>query len=346
MFRRLLQRLLTLTFVSLLFSSTALATCADLDPEKLMNPVSRLFIFERVWVTVEREYIYENYGGLDWGAAKGGYRSHILSADTNADFYGRMDDMILDLQDQHSVYLSPWDSCDEDDFHAGALDDEVPNYLPTVSRLDARPDVVYIDIPTFDSAQVPGALDEQFRQNLGADKVSAVIIDLRHNYGGYLRSAYQVLGQFAIGKLGFEYDAHSEYPVVQRKGLYYNRFKDVPVIVLVNEHTHSAAEIVAGVLQAERNATVVGASASAGNTEMLLPFDYRDGSRLWLAVGGFKLRSGHNLEGVGVVPDVLVEHALTGLEQHEAAQGEAADAVLEAALQTVELFSVQASSGQ
>jgi len=51
---------------------------------------------------------------------------------------------------------------------------------------------------------------------------------------------------------------------------------------------------------------VIGATASAGNTEIVMPFDFRDGSRLWLAVSSFRLRDGTNLEGRGVIPDILI----------------------------------------
>lgn len=279
-----------------------------------MNPAYRLFVFERVWATVDREYIYEGFGGVDWDAAHSKYRRAALSVDDNAEFYKLLDDMILDLRDQHSVYLAPWDSCEEDSFHAGERINDVPNYLPIVSRLEDYPEVLYIDIPSFDSNKVPEVLEEQLELALAKGEVSSVVLDMRHNYGGYLSSAFKVLGQFTSGKLGYKYDKRGQYPVVQRKGSFYTELEHLPIVVLVDSRTHSAAEITAGVLQAERGALVVGETPSAGNTEMLLPFDYRDGSRLWLAVGGFTLKSGHNFESVGVVPDVMVDDMLVGLD--------------------------------
>jgi carboxyl-terminal processing protease len=45
----------------------------------------------------------------------------------------------------------------------------------------------------------------------------------------------------------------------------------------------------------------------SGNTETIYAHALRDGSRLWLAQEGFRLRDGSNLEGRGVVPDVLLD---------------------------------------
>ena len=298
-----------------LASSFAVAQCSKISPDELMNPAYRLFVFERLWITVDREYIYDGFGGVNWDEAHKEYRKAALSVNDNAEFYDLLADMVAELRDDHSSYLAPWESCEEDSFHAGELVDVVPNYLPIVSRLEDYPDVLHIDIPSFDSAQVPDVLEEQLDLALEEDnEVSAIVIDMRHNYGGYLSSAFKVLGQFTSGKLGYQYVKRGQYPVVQRKGSHYSELEDVPIVVLLDNHTHSAAEITAGILQAERGALVVGETPSAGNTEMLLPFDYRDGSRLWLAVGGFTLENGHNFESVGVIPDVTVDDVLVGLD--------------------------------
>lgn len=279
-----------------------------------MDESFRGYLFSRVWDTVNEAYIYREFGGLDWQDTEARYRESILNVTSNEDFYLTVDEMILELNDDHSIYLSPWDSCaedyvsyDEEPFNDEGTDLAAYRYLPSVKRLEAQPGVMYIDLPTFDAFEVPQVLEKELRASLRQGEVDAIILDLRHNYGGYLEAAYDVLGQFVKGKLGIQFDAYGDHTVSRRRGLYYNRLADVPMIVLVDRETHSAAEIVAGVLQAERGATVIGATHSAGNTEMLLPYDFIDGSRLWLAVGGFKLRDGTNMEGVGVVPDVLVD---------------------------------------
>ncbi|MEX2501639.1 MAG: S41 family peptidase, partial [Trueperaceae bacterium] len=86
---------------------------------------------------------------------------------------------------------------------------------------------------------------------------------------------------------------------------------DLPLGVWIDGDVHSAAEGLAGALQASGRATVVGAT-SAGNVEAVLPFCLRDGSQLWIATGVLAPIGGPTWLGSGVVPDhpVAPEHAL------------------------------------
>jgi carboxyl-terminal processing protease len=77
-------------------------------------------------------------------------------------------------------------------------------------------------------------------------------------------------------------------------------------VVFVDADTHSAAELVAGILALNRDSIIIG-QTSAGNTEIVYPCDFSDGSRLWLATGGFQLADGTEIEGRGVVPDVIID---------------------------------------
>lgn len=61
----------------------------------------------------------------------------------------------------------------------------------------------------------------------------------------------------------------------------------------------------AGVLQAEVGAYVIG-KPSLGNTETIYAYELTGGARLWLAQESFRLRTGINLEGLGIQPDVEV----------------------------------------
>ena len=90
------------------------------------------------------------------------------------------------------------------------------------------------------------------------------------------------------------------------KGDLYDRLKNVPIIVLVDQDSASNAEILAATLQAAKRARVVG-TRTMGNTETIVPYDLDDGSRLWLAEYGFKLPDGSTIEGKGVTPDAIVD---------------------------------------
>jgi len=304
-------KLVTLIILYFLFS-TAFAACpASIKAQDLMPPLMRNLVFQRVWKTVADNYVYEDFRGIDWQSSKENYAKDILHARSNKAFYLSLDQMIYDLNDDHSVYLAPWESCIEDEQileDESQQSDQPQEKLEevTLERLEANPTVVLATVTSFDSQFVDEAFTLELRNLLLEGSVDTLIIDLRNNYGGYIDTAFNMLGHFVQGKLGLEIDRQGQYPIIISSGRYFNRLKDTQVIVFVNEESHSASELFAGILQLERGALIVG-SRSAGNTELLLPFDFLDGSRLWLAVSSFRLRNGINLEGQGVIPDILVE---------------------------------------
>ena len=73
--------------------------------------------------------------------------------------------------------------------------------------------------------------------------------------------------------------------------------------MLIDGNVNSAAEGLAGALQAKGRATVIG-ETSAGNVEAVLPFCLRDGSQAWIATGVLAPIGAPTWEGRGVVPDV------------------------------------------
>ena len=292
---------LTFTF----WLGLAEASCRGIqESDELMSALSRNIIFERVWNTVDDNYIYDDFRGVDWQASKHYYGQEILKVANNAEFYETLSSMIFQLQDDHSVYLTPWETCWEDS--QSSLEPDVPETILELQRLEQDPRIVLIRLKHFDTT----SLDEEFslalRETFRDGDISTVILDLRHNFGGYLDTAFNILGQFFYGKLGYETDQYGTYPLKNTAGKYYRRLENTRLIVLVDHESHSAAEIVAAVLQLERGATIIG-TVSAGNTEIVLPYDFLDGSRLWLAVSKFTLRNGVSLEDRGVIPDLIVQ---------------------------------------
>lgn len=82
----------------------------------------QLQIFEELWHIVNEEYLYPDFNGLDWGAIYEEYRQLVESGLSDADFYLAMDEMILRLGDDHSVYLSPQEVAEEEAIFAGEND--------------------------------------------------------------------------------------------------------------------------------------------------------------------------------------------------------------------------------
>jgi C-terminal peptidase prc len=179
--------------------------------------------------------------------------------------------------------------------------------LPSASRLEADPSVGYLVIPSFD----PEDMDEQVADELeklveGDEPLAGIVVDLRGNGGGLIDTMERIVGQFMTGEGGKYASRGREHLMIPPRGTMYQELKDVPLVVLVDEGSESASEMMTGALQHRGRAKVVGVS-SAGNTETVYPYDFDDGSRLWLAEEGFQLPDGSTLEGTGVIPDAEID---------------------------------------
>ena len=100
------------------------------------------------------------------------------------------------------------------------------------------------------------------------------------------------------------------------------------IVVLVNEYTHSAAEMVASFAQEHHLATVVGIR-TAGEVLGGANFKLRNGYRLRIPVAGWYTWEGHCIEGTGVEPDVGVENSPESLAVGIDAQLEKAKEVVQ-----------------
>jgi C-terminal peptidase prc len=68
-----------------------------------------LRIFTELWETVRDSYLYPDYNGADWDATGQAYRARIEAGLSDEEFWIAMDDMLLELNDDHSIFLSPTD---------------------------------------------------------------------------------------------------------------------------------------------------------------------------------------------------------------------------------------------
>ncbi|MCS6897844.1 MAG: S41 family peptidase, partial [Nitrospira sp.] len=157
----------------------------------------------------------------------------------------------------------------------------------------------------------------QFQESTGKDlakaikqfkeqKVQGVIIDLRNNPGGLLTAAVDVSEQFLpSGKL-IVYTKSRD----GKKDEWFAKGKDqldnLPLIVLVNEGSASASEIVAGALQDWGRAVVVGnTSFGKGSVQTILALG--DGSGLRLTTARYYTPKGRTIQSTGITPDIVVK---------------------------------------
>ena len=171
----------------------------------------------------------------------------------------------------------------------------------TVSRL--RGDIQLIRVAAF--TRGVGKQVRQAMANLPA--TSGVVLDLRGDPGGLLTEAVEVAGAFLAGGVVVSYQKRDE-PLHELDALGTGQ-TTIPLVVLVDGGTASAAEIVAAALQ-DRNRAVVVGSRTYGKGSVQEPMTLADGSALEFTVGRYLTPSGRSIDGIGVDPDISVQSSL------------------------------------
>ena len=172
-----------------------------------------------------------------------------------------------------------------------------------------EPDGVgYIRISSFAETtqrEVSKALDDLSAKSHG--KLKGLVLDLRNNPGGLLDQAVHVAGDFLNGGLtvsirGRSPDDNRPFPAPPNG----DRLPGVPMVVLINGASASAAEIVAGALQDRHRAEILGTqSFGKGSVQTIIPLDGHGALRLTTA--RYYTPSGRSIQGQGVTPDRVVE---------------------------------------
>ncbi|HYP39016.1 MAG TPA: S41 family peptidase [Chloroflexia bacterium] len=187
---------------------------------------------------------------------------------------------------------------------------------PSGHRLAANPEIGYLIIPDLFLEEMDELVEDELRNLLRGEPLEGLVVDIRGNGGGLRTVMRNILGHFITGNAGTFYTKTGSQPLTIPQGRLYDQLEPIPVVVLIDGGTESAAEWMAGAVQAKDRATVVGVT-SAGNTETVYPYDLTDGSRLWVAQESFKLPDGTALEGRGVVPDVEIDQDWTAYSEEK-----------------------------
>jgi carboxyl-terminal processing protease len=136
---------------------------------------------------------------------------------------------------------------------------------------------------------------------------AGVVLDLRGNPGGLLTEAVEVASAFLDGGAVVSYEKRDE--PVRHLDAVGDGDTTMPLVVIVDAGTASAAEVVAAALQDRNRAVIVGAR-TFGKGSVQEPHELSDGSAIEITVGRYLTPSGRSLDGVGIAPDVLVASRL------------------------------------
>ena len=175
--------------------------------------------------------------------------------------------------------------------------------VPTVDgeALPGSPDIAYISISQF--ASDTGTELKDTLNNMNISKFKGLILDMRYNHGGELNAAVQVASYFVpTGPVVYIVDKQGNIDTKMATGTYLG----MPMVVLVNEESASAAEIVAGAIKDEKTATLVGVKTfGKGIVQTIFPLD--SGTSVKLTTAKYLTPNKVSINKIGIEPDVKVE---------------------------------------
>ncbi len=191
-----------------------------------------------------------------------------------------------------------------------------------------EPGYAYVRLSQF-QVRTPESLVAGLRQFLNRDdgRVAGIVLDLRDNPGGLLSAAVGVSAVFlpagapvvftegmakgANMRLFAQREDYLRHGATDHLKTVPEELRTLPMVVLVNGASASAAEIVAGALQDNQRATVLGTHTyGKGSVQVIIPFG--DGTGMKLTTAYYYTPRGRVVEGKGVIPDVVVEGKAAG----------------------------------
>lgn len=192
---------------------------------------------------------------------------------------------------------------DQEPFSVTLVRDTIPDVTVFHSMLEDPDDIGYIRIGFF-SARTTNELQEAIveLQQEGAKKL---ILDLRNNPGGLLDAAIGTSSQF-IGEGVIAYQLFNDGTQAPLEATGKAIAIEEPMMVLINQGSASASEILAGALLASGRATLVG-SQSYGKGTVQIPYTLQDQSSLHVTIAHWLTPDGTDLSEDGLIPELYVE---------------------------------------
>ena len=179
-----------------------------------------------------------------------------------------------------------------------------------------EPGFGYVRISNFQSKTTRGlidAIDSLKKKN--SSQLQGLVLDLRNNPGGVLTGAVGVSDAFLnSNKLIVYTEGRVEDSELKYTASTGDALKGAPLVVLINQGSASASEIVAGAMQDHNRATILGTTSfGKGSVQTILPL--KENAALKLTTARYYTPDGRSIQSQGIVPDVLLK--VEGSEEQE-----------------------------
>ncbi len=187
-------------------------------------------------------------------------------------------------------------------FDVSIVRDSIDIESVTVEKLDG--DIVYLSVNQFNDKT-----NEEFGKaisNLILNEPKGLIVDLRFNGGGYLDISVQLLSYLLPKDTPAVVikERSKKDEVLKTNGN--PKLLNVPLVVIVNDSSASASEIVAGAIQDQKRGIILG-TKSFGKGSVQEVEKFSDGSSIRLTIAKWFTPNGRSIDKVGLTPDVVVE---------------------------------------
>jgi C-terminal processing protease CtpA/Prc len=265
--------------------------------------------YEKAWKTIRDNYFDRDKLG-EWERWHHAFDGKLTSRD---DLAAAVKQMLGSLKDDYSYVLSDEARRERQSGHKSK---------GTVTSATLPGNIGYIRVSSLSPDNVIG----EFRHNIGRlQGADGYVIDLRGNHGGFISNADGLFSMLADEGTfmtfrgrhdGSPDDEHfqltadgwnvAENGKLTRKHRQPNLAKNKPLLILVNEDTRSAAEMLAGALRENGRAVVIG-TTTFGKGVLQDSYDIGSGIEIKIVTARYFLPKGDNIHNRGIDPDIAVE---------------------------------------
>ena len=193
----------------------------------------------------------------------------------------------------------------------GTFDVDLERREITIPSLESKwleeddKDIAYVHLIQF-SGQIEDDWSKWVQETKSNESLDGVVLDLRNNPGGYLQAAVFVAEDLLPKNSLVVYQKNYKNEKIKYEVTRQGNLLDVPLVVLVNQGSASASEILAGALKDYERAKIVG-TQTFGKGTVQEPEILSDGSGLHITVAKWLLPLGSTIQKEGLTPDVVVE---------------------------------------
>ncbi|MBW2516305.1 MAG: S41 family peptidase [Deltaproteobacteria bacterium] len=185
----------------------------------------------------------------------------------------------------------------------------VRDVIPIVSvkAIELKPGYVYIRLSQFSGSTTKELEEALHKMESGDVPVKGLVLDLRNNGGGLLNQAIQVTDLFLDDGKILSIEGRNKKNTKVYMATPDTDTRKYPLVVLINGGSASASEIVAGALQDQKRALILG-TTSFGKGSVQTVETLRDGSGVKLTIARYFTPNGRSIQAKGIEPDIVLQH--------------------------------------